>query len=230
MELKQWFYIYCSLATMIIIFVAFFPIYQFYVTKHNFIKKCYKDIYPYILDKDFLMINSFYFPNSGYKKQLCDHIIFGKKYIYFVYDFYLFGAINGNANDKTWIFYPYKDKPTYFANPKELCKARVEYLCKMFRIDRDLTKTIVLFSDSVKIELDKYQVDDLCYINKKDFQKTIKDFENTNIENINQKVILEMAQKINGRNQRDLLKKREKFWYKYLKKTSRKLLKIIQSY
>ena len=145
-----------------IIFI-FINLYLFLFYKKQVYKKAYKKfyfkkIYKYVLDTDYLLINNFNY-KQGYKNGFSiDHLLFGKKYIYLIFDEYYLGFINGKINDNSWIYYPLNNKSKIIHNKINDIKKEVNNFIELTNLDNNLFKTIILFNNDCILQIDKYNV------------------------------------------------------------------------
>lgn len=182
-----------------IIFV-FINLYLFLFYKKQVYKKAYKKfyfkkIYKYVLDTDYLLINNFNY-KQGYKNGFSiDHLLFGKKYIYLIFDEYYLGFINGKINDNSWIYYPLNNKSKIIHNKINDIKKEVNNFIELTNLDNNLFKTIILFNNDCILQIDKYNNKELnkdtYLVNLSYVIKLIKNLENSNINDINQEQVIQ---------------------------------------
>ncbi len=182
-----------------IIFI-FINLYLFLFYKKQVYKKAYKKfyfkkIYKYVLDTDYLLINNFNY-KQGYKNGFSiDHLLFGKKYIYLIFDEYYLGFINGKINDNSWIYYPLNNKSKIIHNKINDIKKEVNNFIELTNLDNNLFKTIILFNNDCILQIDKYNNKELnkdtYLVNLSYIIKLIKNLENSNINDINQEQVIQ---------------------------------------
>lgn len=182
-----------------IIFI-FINLYLFLFYKKQVYKKAYKKfyfkkIYKYVLDTDYLLINNFNY-KQGYKNGFSiDHLLFGKKYIYLIFDEYYLGFINGKINDNSWIYYPLNNKSKIIHNKINDIKKEVINFIELTNLDNNLFKTIILFNNDCILQIDKYNNKELnkdtYLVNLSYVIKLIKNLENSNINDINQEQVIQ---------------------------------------
>ena len=182
-----------------IIFI-FINLYLFLFYKKQIYKKAYKKfyfkkIYKYVLDTDYLLINNFNY-KLGYKNGFSiDHLLFGKKYIYLIFDEYYLGFINGKINDNSWIYYPLNNKSKIIHNKINDIKKEVNNFIELTNLDNNLFKTIILFNNDCILQIDKYNNKELnkdtYLVNLSYVIKLIKNLENSNINDINQEQVIQ---------------------------------------
>lgn len=182
-----------------IIFI-FINLYLFLFYKKQVYKKAYKKfyfkkIYKYVLDTDYLLINNFNY-KQGYKDGFSiDHLLFGKKYIYLIFDEYYLGFINGKINDNSWIYYPLNNKSKIIHNKINDIKKEVNNFIELTNLDNNLFKTIILFNNDCILQIDKYNNKELnkdtYLVNLSYVIKLIKNLENSNINDINQEQVIQ---------------------------------------
>ncbi len=154
----------------------------------NFQKIYYKKIRQIADVNDYYLINNLVIKNNNQLVCRIDHVLFGDKYIYVIKDRYYRGAISGNKDDNTWIFYANDGKKFEMENPMQINETRLEKLSLITQIDPSFFISIVLINDNCVIknagELNK---DDSFIVPKKSLKKVIKTIEKRNVKNMDQK-------------------------------------------
>ena len=199
MFLNLGFNVFIYIILFILFIFVFINLYLFLFYKNLYFKKRYRNyyyqkIYRYVLNNDYLLINNFKH-NYGKKDEIyIDHIIFGKKYIYLIYDNYYFGCLNGKIDDNYLLFYAANSKTSVVNNPIKKSLDISKNFKKHYNLDSNLVKTIVLFNNGclldIKDESFNKTAKDYIKINNVDLIKSLKEFENSNISDINQEEIL----------------------------------------
>lgn len=190
----------------IILFVfVFLNLYLFLFYKKIYLKYRYKNyyyqkIYRYVLNNDYLLINNFKY-NYGKKDEIyIDHIIFGKKFIYLVYDNFYFGCLNGNVDDNYLLYYSSDNKTSVINNPIKRSLNISKRFYMEFNLDSNLIKSVILFNNDcllqINEELDIKNNKDYIKINNVDLIKSLREFENSDISDINQEEILKTCHNI----------------------------------
>jgi hypothetical protein len=177
------------------------PLYQKYCYNHNFKNKYGKKIYQLSTDKDYLLINDFIYKNSGISEPIVNHIIFAKKFIYLVFDYYYDGGLEGLENDDLWIFYPYHKEPMTVSNPIKAANRRLNCMARISDADLSSFKGIVLVNNSCKIAAE-IKDPNVSFASEKTLRKVIRDFEAVNIKDLDQVKLLDAARQLNSMNER----------------------------
>ncbi|MEG0978251.1 MAG: hypothetical protein RSE56_03320 [Bacilli bacterium] len=168
--------------------------------KSNFLKIYGKRIYKYVTDYDLLLINNFTIRRLS-TKPLINHIIFGKKFIYLIRDYYFIGALEGSTSDNNLIYFKYKAKPKYINNPFLEQETAVNAFISITNIERELIKSIVIVNDDTILNISDLH-ESVTLVKEKELVKLIKDFESSNIKDIPQEKLELVANEIAKLNER----------------------------
>lgn len=97
------FVIVIAFIILFLFFALFFDTFKEHEEKHNYKKKVYKALHYFAEENDFCLLNDIrlYFSIDDEKPYVIDHILFGKNYIYVIFDFYQTGGIYGNREDES---------------------------------------------------------------------------------------------------------------------------------
>ncbi len=154
----------------------------------NFKFVYYKKIYKITEYNDFLLVNNVNLRNNeDLIISRIDHIMVGKKYIYIIKDKFYRGAINGNREDNTWLFFDAKNNKKEISNPMKKNEERVKNLCALTRIDQKLCISIVLINDDCVIKDPKALYSNNSFIiSNKGLNKLIKSIEKRDIKPLDQ--------------------------------------------
>ena len=178
------FIVFASVTFLVIIFFIVFP----FIKKKKYIaspKKAYwKGIYRLAMDNDYYLINNLTLENVDGKKLIIDHLLFGDKYLYAIYDVYYDGAIKYKIEDNSWIYYTgRKNKPQqkYVNNPLLINKKRIHKLAVQTCLDEQYFISIVLVNDDALIEEINNPSGTEFLIRKKHFKKLIKGIESRDV-------------------------------------------------
>lgn len=126
--------------------ILYTPIHHFLY--HRFtVRFYYRKVRKIVLDHDFYLINTFQSRVADSETFHIDHIIVGDKYVYAIRDRYYPGTLISNPLDEEWTLYTGKKKVTQIPNPISVNRYRVERLCLIAPIDRELVIPIVLVND-----------------------------------------------------------------------------------
>ena len=200
-EIKIYFIVTSAISLIILSLLLLYPLYQRYNYRHNFEKKYYQGIYRYVLNKDYLLINNFVYTSSGYSEPLVNHMVFGKKYIYLIFDFYFYGGLEGEENDKLWIYYPYKKNPMYVTNPLLTAKDMLDIISSIVNADKESFIPIVLLNNTCIYDI-KRNSGGIVLTNEKNLKKTFHEYESQNIKDLNQTKLFEAVKNIASINER----------------------------
>lgn len=176
------------LIAVLAIFLFAFPFIKRHYTFKNFQKIYYKKIRQIADINDYYLINNLVIKNNNQLVCRIDHVLFGDKYIYVIKDRFYRGAVSGNKEDNTWIFYSNDGKKFEMENPMQVNEKRLEKLSLITQIDPSFFVSIVLINDNCVIknagDLNK---EDSFIVPKKSLKKVIKTIEKRNVKNMDQK-------------------------------------------
>lgn len=179
------------LIAMAIIIPVFKKIHQ-----NRFKEYYYKKINRIVLDNDYYLINNFVFKNEKNRAQKVNHIIFGEKYIYLIFDYYYEGDLAGDIRDKSLIFYPFKKnndaKKKYTDNPVLVASSAVQSLSYITLIQKSMFIGIVLINDEVNCSIasDSSQ---FYVIQRKRLKALIKAIESRDVSKINEEQLAKVV-------------------------------------
>ncbi len=178
------FIVFASITLLAILFFAIFPFIKKRIYIKNPKKAYWKSIYRLAMDNDYYLINNLTLENVDGKKLIIDHLLFGDKYLYLIYDAYYDGAIKYKKEDNNWIYYyGNKNKPNqkYVNNPLLINKRRLNKLAVQTCLDEQFFIPIVLVNDDCLIEEINDSVGNEFLIKKKHLKRVIKDVEARNV-------------------------------------------------
>ena len=98
------FIVLAILLVLIILFLIFFPKIRRSKYRKNFVSIYGKKVYRYALHNDLYLINKLELKGNDDQTLVVDHLLFGNKYIYLISDYYLPGAIEAKANDRSFVY------------------------------------------------------------------------------------------------------------------------------
>lgn len=147
-ELELTVFIVCAVLASLsyLTWVLYGPIRRF-LYRHFTVRFYYRTVRRVVLDHDLYLINTFSSRIANSESFHIDHIIVGDKYIYCLRDRYYPGTLLSNPNDEMWTLYTGRTKATQIRNPISVNRYRVERLCLLAPIDRNLIVPIVLVND-----------------------------------------------------------------------------------
>lgn len=187
----QGFFIFVSsvvLIAILAIFLLSFPFIRRHYTFKNFQKIYYKKIRQIADINDYYLINNLVIKNNNQLVCRIDHVLFGDKYIYVIKDRFYRGAISGNKEDNTWLFYSNDGKKFEMENPMQVNEKRLEKLSLITQIDPSFFISIVLINDNCVIKnASDLNKEDSFIVPKKSLKKVIKTIEKRNVKNMDQK-------------------------------------------
>lgn len=176
------------LIAIIALILIIFPFARRHYIFKNFQKIYYKKIRQIADINDYYLINNLIIKNNNQLVCRIDHVLFGDKYIYVIKDRYYRGAISGNKEDTTWIFYSNDGKKFEMENPMQVNEKRLEKLSLITQIDPSFFISIVLINDNCAIKnANELNKEDSFIVAKKNLKKVIKTIEKRNVKNMDQK-------------------------------------------
>lgn len=195
------------LISLLAIFLLTFPFIRRHYAFKNFQKIYYKRIRKIADINDYYLINNLVIKNNNQLVCRIDHVLFGDKYIYVIKDRYYRGAISGNKDDNTWLFYANDGRKFEMENPMQVNEKRLEKLSLITQIDPSFFISIVLINDNCVIKnANELNKEDSFIVSKKNLKKIIKAVEKRNVKNMDQKQLEFAVQDISrlyGKNSRN---------------------------
>ncbi len=169
---------------LLVIFIAV-PLYK-YNKKKKYREYCYKTVRKIADYQDYYLINEFEFNIDDNHYGMIDHVLFGEKYIYLITSNYYSGSLTGNAQDKSLILVPKKDKKRYVKNPFLTSAKLLNRLSMMTDLDPSLLIGIIVTNDDINIDVEN---DSKQYyiIQRSKLSALIKMIETRDIPTINEK-------------------------------------------
>jgi len=171
------FLIIISIVFVILLSLFLGPLLYRIIIKKNFKKVVNRQLYSLSQEEDFLLVNNLVLDLSEDIRIHVDHLLCGDKFIYLIYDKYLFDGVEGSPEDET--FFVYKNgKRKEIKNSVKLNKKRATLLSKYFNwSDRDpkILISVVVTNNDVEIsELMKLNGPDDYFVHVSELAKTIK--------------------------------------------------------
>lgn len=170
------------------------------ITRKLFRYRYYHRIYKYVDKKDYRLINNFVFKVDDVTNVHFDHVVFGNKYIYLITDKYWSMGIYGKIQDPSWLLFKNEKTRIYVDNPLEKNELRTKKISLVTGIDRSLFVALVVINNECLIGDDTKLKYNNLLIKEKKLIKVIEEFENSEIENINDEQLQETVYKFDKLN------------------------------
>lgn len=172
---------------LIILFLILFPIFKRRMDFKNFQKKYYKEIRKITDLKDYYLINNLTLRNNNQVLCKIDHVLFGDKYIYVIKDRYYRGAISGEREDNTWLFYSLKGTREEMSNPMKVNLQRLEKLAAITQIDKSFFISIVIINNNCAVKNNvELNGDNSFIVPISKLFKLVKTIENREVKKMNE--------------------------------------------
>lgn len=167
---------------LLLLFLAVAVIYPLIRKKFmykNFRLIYYKKIHALVLKNDYFLLNNIVLKNDNdIVLAHIDHIVFANKYIYVIRDRYFKGALSGEKDDNIWIFSTKKIEREEIENPLMKNDKRIDKLCELSKISKDLIISLVLVNNDCLIKNEENLNSKKSYIvHLKELNKLIKKIE-----------------------------------------------------
>lgn len=172
---------------LIILFLILFPIFKRRMDFKNFQNKYYKEIRKIADLKDYYLINNLTLRNNNQVLCKIDHVLFGDKYIYVIKDRYYRGAISGEREDNTWLFYSLKGTREEMSNPMKVNLQRLEKLAAITQIDKSFFISIVIINNNCAVKNNvELNGDNSFIVPISKLFKLVKTIENRDVKKMNE--------------------------------------------
>lgn len=175
---------FASLSFLAILFFALFPFIQRKIYLKNPKKAYWRSIYRLAMDYDYYLINNLTLQNVDNKKLVIDHLLFGDKYLYLIYDVYYDGAVKYKREDNSWLYYygrGNKINQQYVTNPLLANNKRLKKLAVQTCLDEQYFISIILVNDDCLIEEINEINGNEFLLKKKHLKKIINEIESRNV-------------------------------------------------
>ena len=197
---------FITLSSIILVLgIYLFLIYPRFIKDNpkNYRLKYYKKIYSLVFNEDYYLINNFVFRIED--KLLCtiDHIIFGDKFIYLIFDYYYEGALTGKYNDKSLVLIDNKGKKYYTDNPILISTKVVEKLSLFTSIEKSMFVGISLINNSSHLSIENNDNTQVI-INKKNIKSFVHTMEESDVGKINQNQLNDLVKAFDKLNKRKI--------------------------
>ena len=151
------------------------------------------------MHKDFYLINKLVLKSHDDSRLVVDHLLFGNKYIYVLYDFYCEADLYGKSTDNSFLIKGKKNN-SYTDNPVQIAKKQLKELSVLINIDESLFIPIALVNDSCNI-INNDESNSLVCLRK--LKSAIEYYENQNVKPLNQEQMMFAVHDISCINLRD---------------------------
>ncbi len=180
----------------------YYPIKNLYVLK-RYVDFYGKQVYLIARDFDYYLINrtKIKVTDSGYV--VCDHILFGDKFIYLINDRYYRGGLMAKEEDKSWVYYGKKSgryMKQYVDNPLKLNDIRRNKISQVTGIDCSLFISIVLLNDDCYVSSFEGKSKDNFLVPLSKLRKTIKSIEKRDVMPMDEEQLKNAVQDIDKLN------------------------------
>ena len=146
------------------------------IEKTFFKINCAKKIYMVAKNHDCYLLNKVAIKVEG-KIIHFDHILFGDKFIYCIVTRYYSVALNGKLDDASWFHYFRNNDFEIIKNPLRLNKERVDYFSSLITSSKEIFVGMLIVNNSCLIDKIEGVSNNELLINIRDFEKTIKRYE-----------------------------------------------------
>ncbi len=197
------------IAVIVVALLVVLAVFLYKRSKKNKYKEfCYKTVRKIADYQDYYLINEFEFNVDDNHYGMIDHVLFGDKYIYLITSNYYHGSLTGNAQDKSLILVPKKDKKQYVKNPFKMSEKLLTRLSMVTDLDPSLLIGIIATNDDINIDVEN---DSKQYyiIQQNKLSALIKMIESRDIPTINEKSLEGVVKAFDKIKQRRRKKKHE---------------------
>lgn len=199
---------------IILLIVLIFVVIAFVVfpfVKHYLVKKHYKKLNSFKI-KTIAKRNGFSFLdninllslNGNYLN--IDQIIFGRKYIYLIKGYSLFGILSGKQEDNSWIHVNLRNREAkYINNFLNDGKKRIEDFSRVAQMDKELLIDIELINNECDSRLENLNTQNVFVTTPYKLNRLLRKIESRNIPDLNSeqlKIVIKEIEQINEQERR----------------------------
>ena len=185
-----------------ILFFISFPFIKRIVLKNKFINIYGNEVKRFAKKNNLTSLNSIKLANINDEVEI-DHILFGKKFIYLITDFYLDGIVTGDEESNSWIYITrFKRKASYIRNLLALGEEKISSFSLHGEIDKDVLVHISLLNSDSELKIKSENFKNSLIVKTRDLHKIIRKFESQNIKEFDKEQLEIVIEEIVGKNEK----------------------------
>lgn len=185
-----------------ILFFISFPFIKRIVLKNKFVSIYGNKVKTLAKKNNLVTLNSVKLANINNEVEI-DHIIFGKKFIYLITDFYFDGFINGDEKSNSWIYVTsFKKNASYIKNLLALGKEKITSFSEYGEIDKNVLVHISFVNGGCELKIDSKNDGNSLVVKTRELYRMIKKFESQNIKEFDKEQLKVVIEEIVSKNEK----------------------------
>ncbi|MBQ6920284.1 MAG: NERD domain-containing protein [Bacilli bacterium] len=187
-----------SIGVLVVLFLLCFLYYRnVYVRKHAR-ELTYLKLSRICEHNDYLLLNDYHIDFDDSNKGLIDHLVISNKYIIIISVFSISGVLSGKFQSEELVNVN-KKGTSIVANPINYNINLTKRLSLFNDLNHSFLKGLVVINNDSDIKIEGHN-EQFQIIKRKDLGKTIKEFDQENIKNLNEESIIRFINKLNEEN------------------------------
>ena len=193
--------LYISLGTIGILVILFLLCFLYY--RNRYVRKHARELAYLKLSRicehnDYLLLNDYRIDFDDSNTGLIDHLVISNKYIIIVSVFSISGVLSGKFQSEELVNVN-KKGTSIVANPINYNINLTKRLSLFNDLNHSFLKGLVVINNDSDIKIEGHN-EQFQIIKRKDLGKTIKEFDQENIKNLNEESIIRFINKLNEEN------------------------------
>lgn len=188
------------LIVLLIIAVIFFVAYPFIrikIISENYNYFCNKKIKKIAIKNDVNFLTNLKLENYNKEKLGIDSIIFGKKYIYIISNFYYDGEIKGDIKNNSWMFIKRGEKTAhYIDNLTDNLSEKTRGFCEKINANPELIVSIGLLNNECYFNIEEPNSPNTFIVRYSSLKKLISQLEEREIKSLDENLLEKEYQKL----------------------------------
>ena len=168
-----------------VIFFAFYPIVKRKILSKKYSYFCSRKIRKIASKNDYLFLTNLnlVFYSSG--KAGIDHILFGKKYIFILSNYYIDGDIKGTIENNSWILEKRRDKTNeYIDNISNDLSEKSMVFSQKINVNQEIIIPIAIINNECEINVQGINKNNTFVVHYSSLNKLIKKIDSRTIGNL----------------------------------------------
>lgn len=196
------FILLCILLVLAIVFFIGFPIYKRKILAEKYNDFCKRKIERICIKNNYKILNNLDVQNYDLQNLKIDHVVFGKKFIYLINDYYLNGDVTGDKKDNSWVYYNRVKKSTHYINNLNIVgEKNIQDFAGIFNTNPDILLSISVIPNECRFSVKDANKPSSYVSNYWMVKKIIKYLERSKINDLNNKQLVEIFELIRSKNE-----------------------------
>lgn len=189
------------LLVLAIVFFISFPIFRRKIIRKKYDVFCSKKIRTIAKKNNLLFITNLKLTNYSGEEIKIDHILFGKKYIYILIDYYFNGDIKGTSENNSWILEKRHDEGCeYIDNISNDLSGKNRVFSEKITANPELIIPISIVNNDCEIKVNGINNNSTFVVHYSSLKKLIKKLESRDITNLDDEQIKNIYENLKNGN------------------------------